>query len=125
MNDNRQNDESIEIVLGDLLRWGTIISAIVIALGGAAYLWASGGDTPHYGTFRGEPSDLRSMPGIVASAWHLDTRGLIQLGILLLVGTPIARVIGALVAFALRRDATYVVVSSLVLAALLYGLLAS
>jgi uncharacterized membrane protein len=50
---------------------------------------------------------------------------MIQLGILLLVATPIARVMGALVSFALRRDVTYAVISSLVLAALLYSLLAS
>jgi uncharacterized membrane protein len=125
MSRNQEGGQAIEIVLGNLLRWGTLISAIVIALGGIAYLVTSGGQTPHYDAFHGEPSDLRSVDGIVvdALAWH--SRGVIQLGLLLLMATPIARVIGALVAFALRRDAKYVVISSLVLAALLYGLLAS
>ncbi|MCH8199988.1 MAG: DUF1634 domain-containing protein [Chloroflexi bacterium] len=101
------------------------VQYIVIAVGGVAYLVTSGGQVPHYETFRGEPSDLRSIHGIVVDAAQLHARGVIQLGLLLLVATPIARVIGALGAFALRRDATYVVISSLVLAALLYSLLAS
>ncbi len=125
MNQHRAGGESIEIVLGNLLRWGTLISAAVIALGGIAYLVTNGGETPHYDAFHGEPSDLRSAYGIVVDALQWHSRGVIQLGLLLLVATPIARVIGALVAFALRRDAKYVVVSSLVLAALLYSLLAS
>jgi len=125
MNQNRAGGESIEVVLGNLLRGGTLISAAVIALGGIVYLVTSGPQTPHYEVFRGEPSDLRSVYGIVVDALDWHSRGVIQLGLLLLVATPIARVIGALVAFALRRDAKYVVISSLVLAALLYSLLAS
>lgn len=125
MNRTRPNGKSIEIVLGGVLRWGTLISAIVIAAGGVAYLVTSGGQVPHYEAFRGEPSDLRSIHGIVVDAAQLHARGVIQLGLVLLVATPIARVIGALAAFALRRDATYVVISSLVLAALLYSLLVS
>jgi uncharacterized membrane protein len=125
MDDKPTSGDSIEIVLGTLLRYGTILSAIVIALGGVGYLWTSGGDTPHYGVFRGEPQELATVHGIVREAMSLDPREVIQFGLLLLIGTPIARVIGALVAFAWQRDRTYVVVSSLVLAALLYGLLAS
>ena len=48
-----------------------------------------------------------------------------QLGLLLLVATPMARVVAALVGFVRQRDLVYVVVSSLVLATLLYSLLAS
>jgi uncharacterized membrane protein len=125
MSQNRADGESIEIVLGNLLRWGTLISAAVITLGGIGYLMTSGGETPDYGVFRGEPAGLRSIAGIVTNAFARHSSGVIQLGLLLLVATPIARVIGALVAFALRRDLKYVVISSLVLAALLYSLLAS
>jgi uncharacterized membrane protein len=125
MSDQPDSGHSIEIVLGTLLRYGTILSATVIALGGVAYLWTSGGEAPHYGVFRGEPQELSTVRGIARDALALDPRGVIQLGVLLLVATPIARVIGALVAFAWQRDRTYVVVSSLVLAALLYGLLVS
>jgi uncharacterized membrane protein len=46
----------------------------------------------------------------------------IQFGLLLLIGTPIARVVFAVVAFAIQKDRTYVFISLIVLAALLYGL---
>jgi uncharacterized membrane protein len=121
----RRDGQSIEIVLGRVLQIGTLVSAAVIAVGGLAWLVTSGGQTPHYDVFRGEPSDLSSVPGIVGAALALGPRAVIQLGLLLLVGTPIARVVGALLAFAARRDALYAAVSSFVLAALLYSLLAS
>jgi uncharacterized membrane protein len=59
--------------------------------------------------------------GIVADAFRLHSPAIIQLGILLLIGTPIARVLFSLVAFALQRDVIYVVVTLLVLAVLVYG----
>ena len=52
--------------------------------------------------------------------WH--SRGLIQFGLLLLIAVPVARVAFSVVAFALQRDRTYVVVTLIVLAVLLYGL---
>jgi uncharacterized membrane protein len=121
----RRDGQSIEIVLGRVLQVGTLVSAAVIAVGGLAWLVTSGGQAPHYDVFRGEPSDLSTVRGIVAAAFALEPQAVIQLGLLLLVGTPIARVVGALAAFSARRDGLYVAVSSLVLAALLYSLLAS
>jgi uncharacterized membrane protein len=42
-----------------------------------------------------------------------------------LIATPIARVIGCVLAFVVERDLTYIVVSLVVLAGLLFGLVAS
>jgi uncharacterized membrane protein len=126
LNTNRasQADGSLEVTLGNLLRWGTIVSAAVVLAGGCLFLATHGHEAPHYATFTGETSPLRSVREIVAEAAELRGRAIIQLGLLLLVATPIARVVGALVGFALRRDRSYVVISALVLSALLYGLLA-
>jgi len=54
-----------------------------------------------------------------------DPAALIQLGVLLLVATPVARVVFAVVGFALERDRLYVVVSVAVLAILAASLLYS
>jgi uncharacterized membrane protein len=48
---------------------------------------------------------------------------MIQLGLLLLIATPIARVIGAGLIFAGERDWLYTAIAGLVLALLLYSLL--
>jgi uncharacterized membrane protein len=52
----------------------------------------------------------------------MQSESIVQLGLLLLIATPVARVAFTLVAFVLQRDRTYVVVTSIVLALLLYGL---
>ena len=116
------NDEKLEQVLGNLLRAGVMVSGVVVLAGGVLYLLRHGSAVPHYRVFSGEPSDLRHVRGIVSDALALQGRGLIQLGLLLLVATPVARVLFSLVGFALQRDRTYVVVTLIVLAVLIYGL---
>lgn len=115
-------DERVEGIIGALLRIGVSAAALVTLLGGAVYLSRHGANMPHYDVFRGEPADLRDVAGIVGEARSLSGRGLIQLGVLLLIATPIARVAFSVVAFALQRDRTYVVISLLVLAVLLASL---
>jgi uncharacterized membrane protein len=108
--------------LGRLLRIGVTLAAMVVAFGGVTYLLRHGGDQPVYGRFLGEPSDLRSVPGIMRSAAALTGRGIIQLGLLLLIATPIARVVFSIAAFGRRRDWMYVCISMTVLALLAVSL---
>jgi uncharacterized membrane protein len=117
-------DEQIEQILGNLLRVGVLAAAAVVALGGVMYLARYGTTPVDYHTFRGVPADLRSPTGIVADALALSSGGVIQLGLLLLVATPVARVIFSVFAFARQRDFTYVVLTLIVLAILLYSLFA-
>ena len=56
---------------------------------------------------------------------RVDASAIIELGILLLVATPICRVIFAVIAFALERDRLYVAIGLTVLAVLLLGMLRS
>ena len=52
-------------------------------------------------------------------------RGWIQLGLLVLIATPIARVAFCIVAFALEHDRLYVLFTVIVLIVLLYSLIGS
>ena len=115
-------DERVERMIGALLRWGVILAAAVVMAGGAMYLVRHGSTIPDYRVFRGEPSDLRNVSGIITDAVSWHRRGLIQFGLLLLIAVPVARVAFSVVAFALQRDRTYVVVTLIVLAVLLYSL---
>jgi uncharacterized membrane protein len=115
-------DERVEQVVGNLLRAGVSLAAAVVLLGGLVYLARHGAEPVDYKVFHGEPEDLRSPVGIVADALALRGRGLIQLGLLLLVATPVARVVFSVFAFLRQRDITYVVVTLIVLAVLLYSL---
>ena len=76
---SRWTDERVEQVMGNLLRAGVILAAIVVLAGGIFYLIRYGSTSPDYRVFRGEPADLRSVSGILTDAIHLHSRGLIQL----------------------------------------------
>jgi uncharacterized membrane protein len=115
-------DEQMERVVSTLLRSGVIVAALVVLVGGVLYLIRLGSTLPNYAIFRGEPADLRSVSGIIRDVLALHTRGLIQLGLLLLIATPVARVAFSILAFALQRDRTYVVVTLIVLGVLIYSL---
>jgi uncharacterized membrane protein len=108
-------DQRIEQFIGNLLRAGVILAAAVVLCGAALYLAQQGGARHDYSKFRGEPPGLRSAPEIVRGAGQLEGAAVIQLGILLLVATPVARVALSAAAFALQRDGLYVVVTLVVL----------
>ncbi len=117
------SDRSIERMVSVLLRSGVLISGAVVLGGGAYYLLRHGGEAADYHTFHGQPTVDCSVVEIVKSAFTLRARSIIQLGVLLLIATPIARVAFSLVGFALERDRTYVVITAIVLAVLLYSLI--
>ena len=112
------NDQRMDLLIGDLLRVGVLVSALVIAFGGLVYLRHQGTAQPSYGVFKGEPTDLRTANGIINDVRHWQGRGIIQLGVLILIATPVARVVFLLFAFALERDYLYFSVAFLVLAVL-------
>lgn len=119
------NDERIENLIGNLLRAGVVISALVV-IGGAVpdlglHPWAR----VDYRTFHGEPDQLKTVPGVIRYAFSGHARGIIQFGLLLLIATPIARVLFSAVAFAIEKDRMYVVFTLIVLAVLLYSLFGS
>jgi len=112
-------------IIGTLLRVGVALAALVVLVGGILYLHRYGNTFPDYRVFHGEPSDLRSVAGILRDMPAFRSRGIIQCGLLLLIATPLVRVAFAVVAFALQRDRTYVTVTLIVLSLLLYSLLAA
>ncbi len=117
----RWTDDRVESLLGNALRWGVVTSAAVVVAGAAVFLARHGAAAPVYHAFRGEPNDLRTIPGIWGDVAGGSGRGLIQLGLLLLIATPVTRVILSLAVFAAKRDTRYVAITLVVLAVLLYS----
>src|SRR5436309_9725351 len=110
------NDERVEQWMGNLLRAGVMVAAAVVLLGGVVYLVRHGAEPEDHKVFHGEPADLRSPSGILTEALAGRGRALIQLGLLLLIATPVARVAFSVFAFFRQRDWTYVVLTLFVLA---------
>ncbi|MBS1853060.1 MAG: DUF1634 domain-containing protein [Acidobacteria bacterium] len=118
-------DQKIEEVVGNLLRTGVMLSAVVVLFGGIIYLARHGTEPADYGVFHGEPEELRTVGGIVRYAFSFHGRGIIQLGLLLLIATPVARVAFAVWGFAAERDRLYVFFTVVVLLILLGSLIGS
>lgn len=118
-------DQKIENIIGNLLRIGVALSALVVLAGAAIYLIHHGFEPASYHVFHGEPSDLRSIGGIVREAFTLQGRAVIQLGLVLLISTPVVRVAFSVFGFAEEHDHMYVGFTLVVLAVLLYSVIGS
>jgi uncharacterized membrane protein len=116
------SDERIRAIIGNLLRAGVLIAAAVTLIGGVIYLAHSGESVTQYHAFHGEPADLRGVKGVWSDAFFGDGLGIMQLGLLLLIATPVARVAFSLFAFAMQRDRLYVVVTLAVLGVLAFSM---
>jgi uncharacterized membrane protein len=119
--ERRWTDHAVEQLIGRLLQFGVLFAALVVVIGGALLLTQHGGDRASYAVFQGEPEALRSIGAIVRGAMSMNSHAIVQLGLVLLIATPVARVAFTLVAFLVQRDRTYVVITTIVLVLLLYG----
>lgn len=107
--------------VGNLLRLGVIFSVITSFIG-FIKLFFEGFEMP---------KDYASLEVPVGTIWQsffaslsrLDGMGIIQLGILLLILTPLVRIIFALVGYIKEKDYTYVIVSAIVLGIMLVSFL--
>jgi uncharacterized membrane protein len=120
--DSRVDSERMDTIIGNLLRTGVGLAAALVFTGGVIYLFRHGAETPGYAVFRGEPADLRTLTGILHDVQSLRGRGIIQLGLLVLIATPVARVAFLAYIFARQRDRLYTAVALSVLALLAYSL---
>jgi uncharacterized membrane protein len=108
-------DEQLDIAIGTILRTGVILSAILVAAGGIGYLTGHG-TTP-------SPAELISIPPILRGAFSGQPLFIVQLGLLVLMATPIVRVIACVAGFALEHDRAYAIISAIVLTCLIFSLI--
>jgi uncharacterized membrane protein len=118
-------DEKLEAMISTILRSGVLAAAVIVLGAGMLYLVQYHDHSVQYSRFVMENKDLRTLTGIFRSSLALQSEAMIQLGLLLLIATPIARVALAAIGFFLERDYLYVVVSIVVLAVLLFSLMQS
>ena len=117
------SDHEVEQIIGRLLQIGVMISAVVTLIGGVMFLIQHGQTLADYHSFSTIPTPLWTLGGIIRGALAFDSASVVQLGLVLLIATPVMRVALTLVAFAMQRDRLYVLITTVVLALLLYGLI--
>jgi len=117
------DDRRLETIMGRLLRTGALLAAAAVLLGGVLYLVDHHADRVNYRTFTVGQSGAHTISGIVKAAARGDSAAIMQVGLLLLILTPVARVVAAVVGFLLERDRLYAVVGLIVLLILIFSLL--
>jgi uncharacterized membrane protein len=119
---SQPTDHDLDLSVAAMLRIGVTLAAIVVLAGGILSLRHPHTTPADYSHFNPGTESLRTLTGIVRGTLHLDPQSIIQLGLVLLIATPVARVILCIIGFARQRSALYVTISSIVLAILLYSL---
>jgi uncharacterized membrane protein len=115
-------DEDLERIIGQLLRYGVLLSSLVVLAGGIVYLIRHGRQLPQYGTFSGEPDKMKELGPMWKAILRGEGRPLIELGLLILIATPIARVLFSIVGYLLEKDYLYVMITGAVLVVILWNL---
>ena len=117
----RVQDTDMENVIGYLLRYGVITASLVVLAGGIVYLFRHGHQLPEYKQFRGEPDKMRDPRLMWQAVMRGEGRPLIQLGLLVLIATPIARIAFSIFGYLLEKDYLYTVLTVIVLLVILWN----
>jgi uncharacterized membrane protein len=118
-------DADIDRMMGRLLQTGVLLAGMVVLSGGILYLFRHGGEVPDYRHFHGVLPALKTGSGVLRGLAALQARAVIQFGVLLMIATPVMRVVFAVAAFAVERDWLYTLISAIVLGLLMYGIFGS
>lgn len=115
MNDKR--DKNLAIVIGNIMRWGVIVSLSLTFLGGVIYLLAHPNEIISYKEFvEADYSIAEIFSKTFSGVLSFDGEALIIFGILLLFATPVIRVLFSLIGFILEKDKLYILITLIVLA---------
>ncbi|HEU4553174.1 MAG TPA: DUF1634 domain-containing protein [Chitinophaga sp.] len=116
-------DKDVEVLLGGLLRYGVIISSLVVLAGGIIYIIRHGHEVPEYRAFAGPNNRFDNLPAIVRGALQGHGKEIIQLGVVLLIATPIARILFSVLAFIIEKDYLYIAITLVVLGVITFSML--
>ncbi|MDX2216033.1 MAG: DUF1634 domain-containing protein [Oculatellaceae cyanobacterium bins.114] len=121
--DERSPDYQLGMILSRLLKYGVWIATATVLLGGILYLIRHGMEPVNYHIFQGEPDVFRSPAGVIDAVLSGRRCGIVQLGLLCLIATPVVRVLVSFIFFVKQRDFYYTLITGLVMSGLLYSLL--
>jgi len=116
-------DRDIQLIIGNLLRYGVWISLSVAAIGGIVYLFRHEQDAIHYGTFIEQDTDIFALvKQTIIGVFNGKGQSIILLGIMLLFLTPILRLVFSLIAFFVEKDYLYVGITLLVIGIICFSM---
>lgn len=107
-------DTDMQAIIGWVLRLGVILSVSIVFFGGVVYLYRHSGEVPEHSTFTGIPG-FAQLGNIIQGISDFHGQSIIQAGIILLIATPVLRIIFSVIGFAIEKDRLYIFISLLVL----------
>ena len=116
-------DKDIQSIIGWILRGGVVLSMLIVFIGGVVYLYRHEHIVPDYSTFKGIPGFVSTPGGIIDGILHFRGQAIIQAGIILLIATPVIRVIFSAIGFLLEKDHLYTVITCIVLSIIVISML--
>jgi uncharacterized membrane protein len=115
-------DQDIQIILGTLLRVGVILAMAVVLIGGVLYLIHHHQEMVDYSVFKASDNEYATIEAIYKGLKSMDSKAIIQLGTILLIFTPVTRVVFSIFSFLIERDYLYVLIGLFVLCVILFSL---
>ncbi len=115
-------DKDVQIILGTLLRVGVLVSTGIVLIGGVIFLIDSPHQTVSFENFKPEDTKFSSIAEILIGLKTFDGLAIIQFGVLMLIFTPIARVVFSIFSFLMEKDYMYVVIGIIVLCVIITSL---
>ncbi len=113
-------DKDLQSFVGNLLRWGVLIAMGIVIIGLVLYLFQYGRSVADYSTFDAEGTfQLRRFYTALKAG---DSKAIMELGVIALIATPIARVLFTMIGFWLEKDRLYTFIAFLVLCIIAYSL---
>jgi uncharacterized membrane protein len=112
----------LETAVSRILRAGVLAALLASIAGALLHFLHHPADRVSFATFTGVDPALASPIAILRRAARADGLALMQLAVLILIATPVVRVLASLVTFAILRDRLFTLASLLVLLMLALGL---
>ena len=125
---NLRDPESMNVIIGRVLRYGVLMSAAVTIVGTFGLLLSHGSlDTSSFvnynpGAIPHDGIDV-SLSGLASGLASFAPFSWIELGVIFLIATPVSRVLISVFLFAAEKDRLYVVITAVVLTLLLFSML--
>lgn len=117
-----RSPESFADVIGTVLRFGVVLSAAIIVVGVILLVSATGSTDVNpllsYGS-----KQAPTLGGFLSGLASLQPYAIIELGALVLIATPVARVLISVFLFSAQKDRLYALITATVLALLLFSML--
>lgn len=115
-------DKGTEFIIGNLLRVGVTFAGSIMLLGAILFLIRHGSEFPNVYSFGFNSFNITDPNTVIKQLFEMKSIAIMQLGILILIATPVLRVVVSVVAFLYERDYMYVLFTLIVLAVLVFSL---